>query len=226
MTGLAGASSLLLARSERAAGLVFLPILCTISFYLAPRPIGDNLVVQFLPQALSYLGLIVWGRLNGQVSQRLGLGIDRLASGLAWGTVVGMILGAINVIVILKAAPRLGYDITFLTQTPHARVPFWLMIPWFILAIAILVELNFRGFILGRLLALSVPPSLAVLLSALLFAFDPFMVATFRYLHWIAVWDGIVWGMMWLRLRSLYAVIAAHAVEVIIMYWVVRAVLN
>jgi membrane protease YdiL (CAAX protease family) len=100
------------------------------------------------------------------------------------------------------------------------------MIPWFILAIAIFVELNFRGFVLGRLLALSIPPSLAVLLSAVLFAFDPFMVATFRYLHWIAVWDGVVWGMMWLTLRSLYVVIMAHAVEVIIMYCVVRAVLN
>lgn len=213
-------------RQERAASLVLLPILCTISFYLTPRPIQDDVVVQFLPQALSYLGFIVWGSLNGQVVQRLGLSADRLASGLAWGTVVGMILGAINVLVILEAAPRLGYDITFLTQTPHARVPFWLMIPWLVLVIAVFVELNFRGFILGRLLALSVPPPLAVLLSALLFAFDPFMVATFRYLHWIAVWDGIVWGMMWLRITNLYAVITAHAVEVIIMYCVVRAALQ
>lgn len=213
-------------RQERAASLVLLPILCTISFYLTPRPIQDDVVVQFLPQALSYLGFIVWGSLNGQVVQRLGLSADRLASGLAWGTFVGMILGAINVLVILEAAPRLGYDITFLTQTPHARVPFWLMIPWLVLVIAVFVELNFRGFILGRLLALSVPPPLAVLLSALLFAFDPFMVATFRYLHWIAVWDGIVWGMMWLRITNLYAVITAHAVEVIIMYCVVRAALQ
>jgi membrane protease YdiL (CAAX protease family) len=224
MTGPASAASL--PRPERAAGLVLLPILCTISFYLTPRPIQDNIVVQFLPQALSYLGLFLWASLNGQVVQRVGLGADRLVPGLAWGMVAGMILGSINVVVILKAVPWLGYDIAFLTQTPHARVPFWVMIPWFILAIAIFVELNFRGFVLGRLLALSIPPSLAVLLSAVLFAFDPFMVATFRYLHWIAVWDGIVWGMMWLTLRSLYAVIMAHAVEVIIMYCVVRAVLN
>jgi membrane protease YdiL (CAAX protease family) len=114
----------------------------------------------------------------------------------------------------------------FLTQTPHARLPLWLMIPWFICVIAMFVELNFRGFILGRLLALSVPPPLAVLLSALLFSFDPFMVATFKYLHWIAVWDGIVWGMMWIRLGNLYAVITAHALEVIIMYSLIRAALS
>ena len=226
MTGPAGASSLPLARSERAAGLVLLPILSTLWFHLTPQATQENVLVQFLPQALSYLAFIVWGNLNGQVVQRLGLGVDRLRSGLVWGAIVGLILGTINVLVILEAAPQLGYDITFLTETPHARVPFWLMIPWFVLAIAIFVELNFRGFILGRLLALSVPAPLAVLLSAVLFAFDPFMVVTFRYLHWIAVWDGIVWGMMWLRLTSLYAVITAHAVEVIIMYCVVRAVLN
>jgi membrane protease YdiL (CAAX protease family) len=92
--------------------------------------------------------------------------------------------------------------------------------------IAVFVELNFRGFILGRLRALSVPPAVAVLLSALLFSFDPFMVTTFRFLHWIAVWDGIVWGMMWVRSANLYAVIAAHAVEVMIMYCVVRAALG
>jgi membrane protease YdiL (CAAX protease family) len=130
------------------------------------------------------------------------------------------------VFVILKGAPGLGYDITFLTQTPHARIPFLVMIPWFVCVIAVFVEINFRGYILGRLLALSVPAPLAVVLSAMLFSFDPFMVATFRYLHWIAVWDGIVWGMMWLRFANLYAVITAHAVEVMIMYCVVRAALS
>jgi hypothetical protein len=226
MAGPAGASASPLVRPERAAGLVLLPFLCTVSFYLAPRPIQDNVIAQFLPQAASYLSLIVWGSLNGQVIQRLGLRVDRLAFGLAWGAIVGVILGTINVLVILKAVPWLGQDITFLTDTPHARLPFWLMIPWFVWVIAVFVELNFRGFVLGRLLALSVPAPLAVLLDAILFSFDPFMVATFRYLHWIAVWDGLVWSMMWLRLANLYAVIAAHAVEVMIMYCVVRAALE
>lgn len=222
----AGGSVVPLPRPERAAGLVLLPILCTISFYLAPRAIQDNVVVQVLPQALSYLGFIVWGSLNGQVLQRLRLEADRLKSGLAWGAAVGLLLGVMNVFVILVTAPWLGYDITFLTGTPHAHVPVWLMIPWVVCVIAIFVELNFRGYILGRLLAFSIPSPLAVLLTAVLFSFDPFMVVTFRHLHWIAVWDGIVWGMMCLRLTNLYAAITAHAVEVIVMYCVVRQVLS
>ena len=50
------------------------------------------------------------------------------------------------------------------------------------------------------------------------------MVATFKHLHWIAVWDGLVWGMMWVRLRNLYATITAHAVEVMVMYAVLKMV--
>lgn len=226
MTGSAGASASPLARRERAAGLVLLPFFCTVAFYLSPRSIQDNVIVQFLPQTVAYLALIVWGRLNGQVIQRLGLGVDRLGSGLTWGAIVGLILGTINVLVILKVVPWLGYDIAFLTETPHARLPFWVMIPWFVCVIAVFVEVNFRGFVLGRLLALSVPAPLAVFLDAILFSFDPFMVTTFRHLHWIAVWDGIVWSMMWMRLANLYAVIVAHAVEVMIMYCVVKAALS
>jgi membrane protease YdiL (CAAX protease family) len=225
MTGPAGWSASPLLPPERAAGLVLLPILSTFVFYLSPIAMQDNVLVQFVPQVLSYAGLMLWGSLNGELVQRLGLPSNRLASGLAWGLMIGLVLGAINTFVILKVVPWLGYDITFLKQTPHARLPLWLMIPWVVCAIAIFVELNFRGFILGRLLALSIPPPLAVLLSAVLFSFDPFMVATFKYLHWIAVWDGIVWGMIWLRFTNLYAVITAHAVEVIIMYSLVRAAL-
>jgi membrane protease YdiL (CAAX protease family) len=225
MTGPAGWSASPLLLPERAASLVLLPILSTFVFYLSPIAMQDNVLVQFVPQVLSYAGLMLWGSLNGELVQRLGLPSNRLASGLAWGLMIGLVLGAINTFVILKVVPWLGYDITFLKQTPHARLPLWLMIPWVVCAIAIFVELNFRGFILGRLLALSIPPPLAVLLSAVLFSFDPFMVATFKYLHWIAVWDGIVWGMIWLRFTNLYAVITAHAVEVIIMYSLVRAAL-
>jgi hypothetical protein len=226
MTVPPGACDSLFPRPERAAGLVLLPIFCTVSFYFAPRVLQDSLVVQFLPQALSYVGLIIWGKLNGHVVQKLGLGTDRLRLGLAWGASIGIMLGMINVVVILKGAPWLGSDITFLATTPHARVPFWVMIPWFVCVIAVFVEVNYRGFILGRLRALSVPPPLAVVVSAMVFSFDPFMVSTFRHLHWIAVWDGIVWGMMWVRLTNLYAVITAHAVEVMIMYCIVRAALE
>jgi hypothetical protein len=87
--------------------------------------------------------------------------------------------------------PLLGGDYRFLADTPHARIPLLIMVPWFILFIATMVELNFRGFLLGRLLALGLPAPIAVPVSALLFAFDPFLVATFQHLHWIAVWDGL-----------------------------------
>ena len=63
---------------------------------------------------------------------------------------------------------------------------------------------------------------LALITSALVFAFDPFMVNTFRHLHWIAVWDGLLWGALWLLTRNLYATIVAHAVEVIVVYIAVR----
>jgi len=110
------------------------------------------------------------------------------------------------------------------------------MVPWFICGIAIFVELNFRGFLLGRLAALEsglrkagitqrLSP-FALITCALLFAFDPFMVNTFQYLHWIALWDGLIWGIIWLRTYNLYITIVAHAAEVTIMYLAVRAVLE
>jgi membrane protease YdiL (CAAX protease family) len=111
------------------------------------------------------------------------------------------------------------------------------MVPWFILCIAIAVEMNFRGFLLGRLLALfsqHTRPSkdlniiasvMALGISSLAFAFDPFMVSTFQHLHWIAVWDGVIWGWVWLQTRNLYIPIAAHSMEVMIEYLIIREVL-
>ena len=133
---------------------------------------------------------------------------------------------------ILSAYPYLGYDISFLKTTLHGRLPLLVMVPWFICGIALLVELNFRGFLLGRLAALEsrlwrsglaqrLSP-LALITCALVFAFDPFMVNTFQHLHWIALWDGLIWGIIWLRTRNLYITIVAHAVEVIVMYSAVR----
>ena len=51
-------------------------------------------------------------------------------------------------------------------------------------------------------------------------------VATFRHLHWIAVWDGLVWGAVRLKTGNLYIPIVAHAVEVMVMYSAVRAALG
>jgi thiamine transporter ThiT len=67
---------------------------------------------------------------------------------------------------------------------------------------------------------------MALLVSALTFAFDPFLVNTFRHLHWIAVWDGLIWGTMWVRTRNLYLTIVAHVTEVVLMYTVVRTAIG
>src|SRR5262249_31098370 len=67
--------------------------------------------------------------------------------------------------------------------------------------------------------------AVAIGISAVVFAFDPFMIHTFRHLHWIALWDGTIWGILWVRTHNLFLPIVAHAVEVIIMYSVIRTVL-
>ena len=55
---------------------------------------------------------------------------------------------------------------------------------------------------------------------------DPFMVNTFKQLHWIAVWDGLIWGAIRLVTGNLWITIVAHAVEVIVMYLAIRAALT
>jgi len=151
----------------------------------------------------------------------------------------GLLLGILNTCVILLVVPSIGGDILFLKETPHANMPTWVMVPWGIVFIAIGVELNFRGFILGRLEnilchwtcgrqvgTMEGGSIFAILVSAMVFAFDPFMVTTFKHLHWIAIWDGLIWGWLWVRLRNLYTVILAHAVEVVIMYLSIKAALT
>ena len=218
---------------EQWSGLAFIPVLATAVYYTLPAGLQTSAGVQFLPQLLGYLSLALWASRHDVVCSRLGLNSSQLPQGLRWGLPVGVALGALNTIIILWIAPWLGADIEFLRDTPHARAPALVMLPWAILCIAIGIELNFRGFLLGRWLAfshtrLSKYPRLAgataIVGSALVFSFDPFMVATFKHLHWIAVWDGLVWGMMWVRLRNLYATITAHAVEVIIMYSVLKII--
>nr|MBI3614875.1 CPBP family intramembrane metalloprotease [Nitrospirota bacterium] len=220
---------------ERLAWLALLPPLSTGLYYALPLPLQAEPVIQFLPQVLAYLGLIIWAGYNRNPGLRLGLVPRYIGQGLRWGLATGLLLGVLNVSVILYLVPRLGGDIAFLRQTPHAQAPPLLMLPWFIGFIAVFVELIFRGFLLGRLIAFiprrsqrSEAPgaALAIGISALTFSFDPFMVATFKHLHWIAVWDGLVWGIIWVRLRNLYATIVAHAIEVIVMYSVLKAVLS
>ncbi|MBH0187100.1 MAG: CPBP family intramembrane metalloprotease [Nitrospira sp.] len=188
--------------------------------------------VQFAPQLTAYAALLLWASRNSAVQARLGLDRANVRTGLRHGLVTGLVLGILNTCVILAVFPSLGYDITFLRHTPHGLLPLFVMVPWMIGIIAIFVELNFRGFILGRLAALESRlwksganrcfRPLALFTTSLLFAFDPFMVQTFQHLHWIAVWDGLIWGLIRLRTGNLYTTIVAHAVEVLIMYSAVK----
>ena len=221
---------------ERSAWLAGLPILTTVLFYALPSDLQSDRSLQFLPQAVAYAALALWASRNSDITARLGLQPVQLGQGLRWGIVTGLTLGLLNTAVILYIVPRLGYDIAFLRETPHAQIPVAIMLPWFILLIAVFVEVNFRGFLLGRLLALTermaptlpmpLVSGLAIGATALTFSFDPFMVVAFRHLHWIALWDGMIWGLLWVRLRNLYVPIVAHAVEVMVMYSVIRTVLS
>lgn len=223
---------------ERASGLACVPVCLTGLFYLLPASTQQNLFLQFLPQLGAYGSLIIWWKFNANALPALGLSRGCLKKGVGWGIGTGCILGMVNSTVILWLVPVLGGDVLFLADTLHARMPPFVMIPWFTVLIAIGVELNFRGFLLGRIErfcgrwisttcgnGLRPGSIVAMLISAFVFAFDPFMVMTFRHLHWIAVWDGLIWAALFLRWRNLVTVIAAHAVEVMILYLSVKAAL-
>ncbi|MBH0202692.1 MAG: hypothetical protein HP496_10480 [Nitrospira sp.] len=218
------------------AALALLPSAATFGYYGLPAYLRAQLLVQLTPQFLAYVGLSLWAAHTPQLSAQLGLERRKIRSGIQWGVLTGLLLGSLNTVVILAVYPSLGFDITFLKLTPHGRLPVLLMVPWLICGIALFVEVNFRGFLLGRLAELESqwlgtdsrqrPALLALAVSALTFAFDPFMVNTFQHLHWIALWDGFIWGSIWLRTCNLYITIVAHAVEVIIMYSAVRAAIG
>ena len=221
---------------EWGAALALLPIAATLGFYALPASLQEPTLVLFAPQIVGYLALGFWAAHNRDIVSRLGLEKWKVRIGLRWGLLTGLLLGCLNTFVILSAYPYLGYDISFLKTTPHGRLPLLVMAPWFICGIALFVELNFRGFLLGRLATLEsvlwrsgLPQRLsplALMTCALMFAFDPFMVNTFQQLHWIALWDGLMWGIIYLRTRNLYITLVAHAVEVIVMYSAVRFALS
>jgi membrane protease YdiL (CAAX protease family) len=210
------------ARPEKSAWLAFLPILATLLYYVLPAALQQDLWITFSPQLLAYASLVAWALLNSGWRTLLRLDVQRIGPSLKWGALVGVALGAVNLSLILLIIPALGGDVQFLQETPHAKAPAWVMFPVGIVVIGILVELNFRGFQMGRLLTLLGQSSSgklgAILVSALAFSFDPFMVRVFHHLHWIAVWDGLVYGVLLLQTRSLYATMAAHTVEVWILY--------
>ena len=222
--------------AEWGSALALLPLAATVVYYLLPVPLQERTLVQFIPQLLAYLALFLWASRNQAVWSRLGIDHATFRNGLRWGITTGLLLGSVNTFVILSIYPSLGYDIVFLKATPHGRLPVLLMVPWVICFVALFVELNFRGFLLGRFAALEASlsksgtsgsfPPLALGTSALLFALDPFLVNTFRHLHWIAFWDGLIWGTIRLRTGNLSITIVAHAVEVTMMYLAVRAAIG
>lgn len=220
---------------EQGAALALLPIAATLDYYALPESWQAQTLVQFAPQIIGYLAFALWAAHNRPISIRLGLSRETFFPGVRLGLITGLILGTLNSLVILVVFPSFGYDITFLKETPHAKIPLLIMMPWFIIAIACFVEINFRGFLLQRLASLESSlwksetlqrlSPLAISVTSLMFAFDPFMTRTFQHLHWIAVWDGIVWGVIVMRTGQLWAAITAHAVEVIVMYSMVRYML-
>ena len=222
--------------AEWGSALALLPLAATVVYYLLPVPLQERTLVQFIPQLLAYLALFLWASRNQAVWSRLGIDHATFRNGLRWGITTGLLLGSVNTFVILSIYPSLGYDIVFLKATPHGRLPVLLMVPWVICFVALFVELNFRGFLLGRLNLIESPlwtsglcrrlTPVALVTSALAFTFDPFMVNTFLHLHWIALWDGLIWGAIRLRTGNLSITIVAHAVEVTIMYLAVRAAIG
>lgn len=222
---------------EVVAGLAILPILATVGFYLLPESWQAHRLCQFAPQIIAYVSFGIWASSNADIIPKLGLNPTKISAGVRLGLLIGLLLGSFNTTLILYGVPALGLDIEFLRKVPHAHIPLTIMVPWFIVFIAFAVEMNFRGFLLGRLLALFshhqkpskdlniIASVMALGISSLAFAFDPFMVSTFQHLHWIAVWDGFIWGWMWLRTRNLYIPMAAHSIEVIIEYLAIRAAL-
>jgi membrane protease YdiL (CAAX protease family) len=163
---------------------------------------------------------------NDRQLNRLFIVTHHLWGSLGVGTVVGCFTGFLNLWVIVKLTPWLGFSFDFLRDTPHARMPFALMVPWGIALIALFVEVNFRGFVLGRLAMMwrdkPYGSVLAVIVSAVAFSRDPFMMTVFRGYHWLALTDGLIWGGLLLRTRNLFSTITAHTVEVILVYSVLR----
>jgi len=174
--------------------------------------------------SLSALG--IWFSRNPEIFRRLYLRKKGVKAGVALGIAVGLGLGLFNLFVIIKLTPWLGYANGFLRETPHADLPLWIMFPFGILLISFLIEVLYRGWILGQFLNLFRSSRGgtcgAIFFSALYFSFDPFMVIYFKGYHWLALTDGIIWGALLLKTENLFSTISAHTVEVWIVYLVLK----
>jgi len=114
-------------RTERLAWLALLPVLTTALFYALPARLQAQPLFIFLPQALAYLGLSVWVLANDTTVQRLGLEPGRIPQGLAWGTLIGLVLGGLNVSVILWLIPWLPFGLSATDYSPDVLLAFVLL---------------------------------------------------------------------------------------------------
>lgn len=206
-------------------GALLIPLSATFFYYIFLFP-SDRLLHVFLPLVLSSFALAAWLIQNSDRSEKLYLCRKGWREAISKGMAFGIVLGFSNLLVITRISPWLGYSNEFLRETPHAGFPLWAMFPFGILAVSFIVELLFRGWILGRLLRLFRAKrggaSWAMLLSALYFSFDPFMVLYFKGYHWLALTDGIIWAGLLLKTENLFSTISAHTVEVWIVYLVLK----
>lgn len=189
-------------------------------------------LIQLSPLVIGLAALAVWLAANGWDWANLGLRkVDGRSAAIGAGA--GVILALMNLAVITRIEPWLsggrsvGYALFY--QTPHARPPSWLMLGLVVPVVAVVIEALFRGFLLGRLLVW-LPAGwmgrwAAIVGGALLFAWDPFLVLSFHEWHWLGWSDGIVWGWLFVRTGTLLAPIAAHGVEVAVLYAIFKWVL-
>lgn len=209
--------------AERCNWLVFIPILANIIFYLYPAE-KANTISLFFPQILSYLMMILWSRINRKSNIRINL--TNYKASIIYGVAAGLITGGMNLFFILKVTGWLGQDYEFLRETPHAKTPFLLMMPFGIILISALVETNFRGFIMNRFLTIFGNSSggiyAAIAISSIVFATDPFMLYYFKLFAWLALFDGIIWGYLFYRTGSIFGPISAHSVCVVIVYTILK----
>lgn len=213
-------------QKERWSGLSIFPAVLTVTYPLWSPSAYDSLWPTLIPQISAYACLALWCAANDRRLDRLFLVSHHLKKSLLLGGLVGILTGLINLWVIVKLTPWLGYSYDFLRDTPHARMPLAFMVPWGIVLIAVFVEINFRGFMMGRFMAMTENRpygiAVAVILSAIVFSRDPFMVAVFRGYHWLALTDGLIWGGLLFWARNLSSTVTAHSVEVILVYSILR----
>lgn len=184
--------------------------------------------VQLLPLVVAGVVAVWWLAVNGWDWPNLGL--RRLpARWLAGGAAVGITMAVVNTVVITILVPMWGGGYSVLYDSPHAQAAWWVMLFVVVPLVAVMVEVCFRGLLLGRLLVWLPAGGWgrwgAILTAAWFFTWDPFLVFSFGEFHWLGLTDGVIWGYLFLRSGSLLAPMVAHGVEVGLLYgyfrWVV-----